>query len=73
VDAQPNCKLVIELYGQQVRGAGCKRLGDGAAAWADLDDCAAGQVADGGCDTLDGLRIDEEVLAELGLDGHLLH
>jgi len=56
-----------------VGSAGSERSGDGASAWADFDDCAAGQIAQRGGDSLDGLGVVEEVLAELGLGGHGLY
>ena len=63
-------KSVVQLDGQDMGGASGQGSGNRAAAGADLDDSAAGEIADGGRDALDGLGIVEEVLAELGFDGH---
>jgi hypothetical protein len=54
-------------------GAGSQGFGNGAAARADFDYGATGQVTDRGRDALAGVGIDKEVLSELRFDGHGLH
>ena len=68
--AQVESKLVVQFDGQHMGSAGGEFPGDGAAAGADLDHRASGEIADGGRNALDGFSVDEEVLAELGFDGH---
>ena len=61
---------MVEFNGNYVARSCSQRAGDGAAAGADLDDGAAGQIAERGDDSLDGLRVVEEVLSEFGLGWH---
>ena len=68
--AQEKSELVVQLDGDQVAGARGQRSGDGALAGADLDHGVAGDVAQRSGDPLDGLRIVEEVLSELGFGEH---
>ena len=63
-------EFVVQLDGQHMGGAVSQFAGDDAAARADLDYGAAGEVADGSHDALGGLGVYEEVLAELGFGGH---
>jgi len=63
---------MVQLDGQQMGCASGQSFGDGAAAGADFNDCAAGEIAQGGRDALNGLGIDEEVLTELGFGRHEL-
>jgi len=70
VHAQAEGKSVVEFDGQEMGGARSQGSGNRAAAGADFDDSAAGEIADGGRYALDGLGLVEEVLAELGFDGH---
>jgi hypothetical protein len=53
-------------------GAGGQCAGDGSGSGADLGHRVSGEIAQRGGDALDGLRIDKEVLSELGLGRHLL-
>ncbi len=46
----------VEFDGDDVGGAGGESMGDGAGAGADFDDGAAGEVAEGVGDALDGVR-----------------
>src|ERR1035437_203732 len=70
--AQAEGQLVVQLDSQHVSSVGGQGSGYGAMAGTDLDHGTAGQVANGGRDALDGLSVDEEILAELGLGGHRL-
>jgi hypothetical protein len=51
-------------------GAGGQRSGNRAEAGADFDYCMVGEIAEGGCNALDGVSIVKEVLAEFGFGGH---
>ena len=61
---------MVQFYGQHTGSVGGQGCGNCAAAGADLDHGTAGEIANGGRDALDGLGVNEKVLAELGLDGH---
>jgi hypothetical protein len=61
---------VVQLDGQHASGTGGQGYGNSSAAGADLNHSAAGEIADGSRDALDGLGVYEKVLAELGLGGH---
>jgi len=60
----------VQLHRDYVGGAGCQSPGDGTHAGTDFDDRAAGEVANGGCNALNGLRVVEEILSEFGLGWH---
>jgi hypothetical protein len=61
---------VVQFDGQHMTGADGQSFGDGAATGADFDHSAAGKIADGGRDALDGFRIFEKVLTEFWFGGH---
>jgi hypothetical protein len=65
-------KVVVQLDGEHMGGAGGEGRGNGACAGAYFHDGAAGKVAERNGDTLHGLRVIEEVLSELGFRGHVL-
>ena len=60
----------IQLDGDNVRCAGCQGSGDGAGSGTDFGDGAAAKIAQRRGNPLDGLRVVEEVLSELGFGGH---
>ena len=60
----------VEFDGDNMGCTCSKRSGDGAGAGANFDYRASGQVAKRRGNSIDGLRIVEEVLTEPGFDGH---
>ena len=50
--------------------AGGQFFGNGAAAGADFDHGASGEIAERGRNAPNGLRIVEKILSELGFNGH---
>jgi len=63
-------KPMVKLDGQHMAGARGQCSCDGPGAWTDLDHGAPGEIAQRSGNPLGGLRIVEEVLSELGFQGH---
>ena len=72
VRAQAGGEIAVELDGENAAGARSKSVGDSAAAGSDFDDRAAGEIAEGRDDPVDGDVVNEEVLTEPGFLRHLI-